>query len=130
MTDRERYVQAFSALQPPKSWMDRLKTMMPEEQNNPIRNLIVALLARLRSSCCLARPSRWIWAASRDGCGVGGKEKEFDTVSRRDGRRMAAGQTRKGFFSSSKTAKRSSDTLSKEPEEHRRKLFSNRSRKK
>lgn len=47
MTDRERYLRAFSALQPSDDWMDRLEAAEPKKVKHHGRRLIAALAAAI-----------------------------------------------------------------------------------
>ena len=47
MTDRERYLRAFSALQPSDDWMDQLEAAEPKKVKHHGRRLIAALAAAI-----------------------------------------------------------------------------------
>ena len=47
MTDRERYLRAFSVLQPLDDWMDQIKTVAPKTTRHNIRRLIAGLVAAI-----------------------------------------------------------------------------------
>ena len=47
MTDRERYMRAFSVLRPAEGWIDRLEIGKPEKRKRPGRGLIAVLAAVL-----------------------------------------------------------------------------------
>lgn len=47
MTDRERYLRAFSALQPSDDWMDQLDAAQPKKGRHHGRRLIAALAAAI-----------------------------------------------------------------------------------
>lgn len=47
MTNRERYLRAFSALQPEEDWIEQLEAVAPKKGNRRGRRLIAALIAAI-----------------------------------------------------------------------------------